>query len=112
MEYLATRDTSNLFSLWDKIEPIHPFEWRARNAEARIKYIYDTVWNDVMEIYRLPFLRKMAEEKNTNAIASMILYSYLTDNNEEMQYYLQMAEPFDTPPLKALRQCLKSLNRK
>ena len=112
MEYLATRDTNNLFSLWDKIEPIHPFEWRARNAEARIKYIYDTVWNDVMEIYRLPFLRKMAEEKNTNAIASMILYSYLTDNNEEMQYYLQMAEPFDTPPLKALRQCLKSLNRK
>ncbi|MBQ8939475.1 MAG: DUF4062 domain-containing protein [Paludibacteraceae bacterium] len=112
MEYIETRDTNNLFSLWDKIEPIHPFEWRARNAEARIKYIYDAVWNDAMEIYRLPFLRKMAEEKNTNAIASMILYSYLTDNNEEMQYYLQMAEPFDTPPLKALRQCLKSLNRK
>lgn len=107
------KDIKVLFGLWDKIEPIHPFEWRARNAESRIKYIYDTVWNDLMEIYRLPFLRKMAEtDNNPRAIASMILYAYITDNTNEMQYYLQMAESFDTPPLKALRQCLKSLNRK
>ena len=94
---------------WDKIEPAS-FEWLARTAEAQIKDIYDVVWDAVMEIYRLPFLRQMAEnENNPQAMASLILYAYITDNQEEMQYYMKMAEPYSIPALEALRQCLKSL---
>ena len=114
MEIFENRDLKqHHLNLWDKIEPIHPFEWRASMAQERMQYIYNTVWNDAMEIFRLPFLRRMAEKENDpRAMASLILYAYIMDDDEAMQYYLQMAEPYKIPPLMALRQVLKSLHKK
>ena len=110
-ERFVRLDLQRLFEYWDQIKPVPVYEWRKAKAEYRLREIYNTVWNSKAEPYRIEGLRQMAEhgteKERQYAIASMILYSYVMDNIEELNYYLQLSESLSSPPLDAIRQCFK-----